>query len=155
MLGNAYRNSPVMQARMQANARNPEWVRHSDAVRAAKGKFLNHFKMRDLANEWMGEWVRAGKPGIHDLPDFPEWLESRREALTRKRDIQREDDRLRGMIHKCWVDAGMPRHEDWGRNEKSLAAIEEFRHTAKPKMREIAEIVAADNARYYQPKETA
>jgi hypothetical protein len=153
MLGNAYRNSPIMQARMQANARNPEWVRHRETVRAAKGKFLNHFKMRDMANEWMREWVSAGKPNT-GMPDFPEWLEARREELTLKRDTAREDRRLTGMIHQRWVDAGMP--QPWiTRTEEAALAIEEFKRTSKPKMAAIAEAVAAYNVQFYRPKEDA
>jgi hypothetical protein len=155
MLGNAYRNSPVIQARTLANMRNPEWVRHEEVIRNTRGLFLGHFKKKNLAREWQGEWVKAGKPSQpHDLPEFPEWLEAKREELTLKRDTEREDSRLRAMIHKRWVDAGMP--NPWeNRSKDAASAIEEFKRTAKPKMREIADSVAVYNAQFYKPKTEA
>lgn len=152
MLGNAYRNSPVIQARTIANIRNPEWMRHEEVIRNTRGLFLGHFKKKKLAREWQGEWVRAGKPSQpHDLPEFPEWLESKREELTLKRDTEREETRLGAMIHKRWVDAGMP--NPWEtRSEEAAIAIEEFKRTAKPKMREIAEKAAVYIGQFYKPK---
>jgi hypothetical protein len=153
MLGNAYRNRPDIQARSLANRRNPEWMRHEEVIRNTRGLFLGHFKKKELARQWQGEWVKAGKPSQpHDLPEFPEWLEAKREELTLKRDTEREDRRLGAMIHKRWVDAGMP--DPWvTRSEEAADAIEEFKRTAKPKMREIAESVAAYNAQFYKPKD--
>lgn len=153
MLGNAYRNSPLIQARTQANNRNPEWVRHEQVIRDTRGLFLGHFKKKDLARQWQGEWVKAGKPSQpHNLPEFPEWLESKRDELIIKRDTDREERRLSGMIHKRWVDAGMP--NPWAtRSEEAAVAIEEFKRTAKPKMRAIAENVAVYMAQFYQPKD--
>jgi hypothetical protein len=151
MLGNAYRNSPVIQARMLANSQNPEWVRHEAVIRSVRGLFLGHFKKKELARQWQGEWVKAGKPRQHDLPEFPDWLEARREEMTLKRDTEREEKRLSAMIHKRWVDAGMP--SEWGtRTEDAAAATEEFLRAAKPKLRAIAEKVAVEMAKYYRPK---
>lgn len=153
MLGNAYRNRPDIQARSLANLRNPEWVRHEEVIRNTRGLFLGHFKKKDLARQWQGEWVKAGKPRQpHDLLEFPDWLEEKREELTLKRDTDREDRRLSAMIHKRWVDAGMP--NPWEtRSEEAAVAIEEFKRTAKPTMREIAESVAAYLSQFCKPKD--
>ncbi len=153
MLGNAYRNSPVIQSRTIANIRNPEWMRHEEVIRNARGLFLGHFKKKKLARDWQYEWVMAGKPSQpHDLLEFPEWLEARREELTLTRDREREESRLGAMIHKRWVDAGMP--DPWvSRSEDAAIATEEFLRTVKPKMREIAEGVAAYISQFYRPKD--
>jgi hypothetical protein len=146
-------NRPEIQARRLALRQNPEWVRRDEIVRAAKGLFLAHFKKRELAGEWRGEWVRAGMPNPpNDMPEFPEWLESKRAELTLKRDTAREESRLSTMIHRRWVDAGMP-HPWLTRAQEAAEAIEEFKMTAKPKLREIAESVAVYTAQFYQPKE--
>jgi len=66
-LGNAWKYRPERQARLQADMRNPEWVRRGEIYRKARGT-----KAKQLVAKWNVAWNVAGRPA--DFPDFKDWL---------------------------------------------------------------------------------
>lgn len=69
MSGNAWKYRPERQARLQADMKNPEFMRRREMYRKAKGRLA---KMR--VARWNVAWNTAGRPA--DFPDFPQWAEA-------------------------------------------------------------------------------
>jgi hypothetical protein len=147
-MGNAYNSRPEIQARHAENRRNPEWVRHEAVIAATKGKFLGHFKKKELASRWRREWIEAGKPLTHDLPEFDEWLQINREALILERDIARERQRMHDVFHDDWLASGQPATPR--SPERSLELVAHFRATSPRGRAEATLRVADQSQRWYE-----
>lgn len=149
MKGNAYRNRPEVQARSLENRRNPEWVRRQEVVRKTSGKLLGHFNKKKIAQEWFGEWVKAGKPRQPEaFPEFPEWLAAKRAELILRRDTEREESRRGDIYHADWLARGRPSEERTP--EHHLALIELFRSTGDRKLVHVTEKIADFWKDYYE-----
>ena len=66
-LGNAWKYRPERQARLQADMRNPEYMRRREMYRSARGAVA-----KARIAKWNVAWNIAGRPA--DFPDFKGWL---------------------------------------------------------------------------------